>query len=468
MLTIDEILQATGGTRIGRGTASVSGITTDSRSAKAGELLIALKGDRFDGHAFIEAAIGNGISTFVVARDWAGKASLPAGAQYIVVPDTLTALGDIAIWHRSKFHIPVVGITGSNGKTTTKEMLATILSLTGPGLKTTGNLNNLIGVPLMLLRLTKRDRWAVLEMGMSEPGEIDRLAEMAAPGVGVITNAFTAHLESMGSVEAVAKAKGELFLRLKQDSWAVYNADDPLISKLPCPTGVRRFSFGLRGAEVSSEGIETLGRDGLRFTLRLPGAEMTVTMKAFGLHNIYNALAAAAAAHALGVDHQVIKAGLEDFTPYSKRFQVETIDGIVLVDDSYNANPASMAAALVTLREIRQQNTAIAVLGDMLELGAGAPAAHREVGLLAATCVERLYVMGEFAETVAAGAIDGGMAADQIYVARSHSDIIDDLRRKVGKGDNILVKGSRGMKMDKVVDAIRNGFMLPEDSTGDA
>jgi len=466
MLSIDEIIQATGGTLIGSGGKMVSGVSTDSRSVVAGQLFVALKGDRFDGHEFIETALAKGVRTFLVAADSIAARAPAENASYIAVTETLRALGDLAAGYRRKFSIPLIGITGSNGKTTTKEMLATILGQTGPGLKTSGNLNNLIGLPLMLLRMTGRDRWAVLEMGMSEPGEIDRLAEIAEPGVGIITNAFTAHLASMGSVEAVAKAKGELFQRLKTGGVAVYNADDPLISRLPTAAGVSRLSFGLRGAEVSSEGIKTLGLEGVRFTLRLPDGEIPVKMRAFGQHNIYNALAAAAAAHAIGLDHQTIRAGLEEFTPYDKRFHVEQVGDIVLIDDSYNANPASIAAALVTLKDIRQQNRAIAVLGDMLELGSGAPAAHREVGLLAATCVERLYVMGEYAETVAAGAVDGGMGADHIYVAGSHGEIVEDLRRKVTKGDNILVKGSRGMHMEKVAEAIRNGFSLADEKKG--
>ncbi|WP_243370063.1 UDP-N-acetylmuramoyl-tripeptide--D-alanyl-D-alanine ligase [Geotalea sp. SG265] len=466
MLSIEEIIRATGGRLTGNGNGVVSGVSTDSRSVSAGQLFVALKGERFDGHDFIDTALANGVTTFVVADDQAPEKTAAPNAQFIVVSDTIKALGDIAAFYRQKFAITVVGITGSNGKTTTKEMLATILSQTGPGLKTAGNLNNLIGLPLMLLRLSGRERWAVMEMGMSEPGEIDRLAEIAAPQIGIITNAFTAHLASMGSVEAVARAKGELFLRLKQGGTAIYNADDPLISRLSTAPGVTRLSFGLRGAEVSSEGIETRGIEGMHFTLRLPDGEVPVKMKAFGLHNVYNALAAAAAAHAMGLDRQTICTGLEEFTPYDKRFHVEQVEGLVLIDDSYNANPASMAAALVTLKDIRRQNRGIAVLGDMLELGSGAAAAHREVGLLAATCVERLYLMGEYAETVAAGAVDGGMGADSIHIAESHGEIVEDLRRKVAKGDNILIKGSRGMHMEKIAEAIRNGFSLPADNKG--
>ena len=458
MFTIENIIEATKGTRIGSRKGAVSGVSTDSRQVAVGELFVALHGERYDGHDYIAAAAAKGVAAFLVAADRVAGTQPPQGAVYVVVPDTLRALGDLAAWHRNRVDVPLVGITGSNGKTTTKEMLATILAQTGPGLKTSGNLNNLIGVPLMLLRLTQRDRWAVLEMGMSEPGEIDRLAEIARPRVGVITNAFAAHLESMGSVEAVAKAKGELFLRLQPDDWAVYNADDPRIRRCPTPSGVRRLSFGLHGAEVSAEGIESLGRSGVRFTLRLPGADVPVRMKVFGLHNVSNALAAAASAHALGVEPELIRSGLEEFTPYDRRFNLEEVGGLVLVDDSYNANPASMAAALVTMRDIREECRAIAVLGDMLELGAGAAAAHREVGLLAAACVDRIYVMGEMAEKVASGAVEGGLSADSIVVAQNHEEIIADLRRRAVGGDTILVKGSRGMRMEIVAEAVRHGF----------
>ncbi|KAF0215752.1 MAG: UDP-N-acetylmuramoyl-tripeptide--D-alanyl-D-alanine [Geobacteraceae bacterium] len=374
------------------------------------------------------------------------------------MPDTLRGLGDVAAFHRKRFTIPVVGVTGSNGKTTTKEMLAAILARTGPGLKTSGNLNNLIGLPQMLLCLTEGDLWAVLEMGMSEPGEIDRLAELAMPAVGVITNAFPAHLESMGSVEAVARAKGELFLRLPVGGCAVYNADDPLIAGSPSPEGVKRLSFGLHGADVSAGEIKGCGVNGQSFMLRLPGEHLPVRMKAFGVHNIYNALAAAAAATALEVAPQMIRAGLEAFIPYEKRFNLEEVDGIILIDDSYNANPASMEAALVTLRDMKEECRAIAVLGDMLELGKGSPQAHRELGRLAASCADRLYVMGEMADLTAAGAAEAGLASDEIIKAQSHEDILSDLRRTLTKGDYLLVKGSRGMRMETVAEGVRRGF----------
>ena len=453
------MVEATAGTLIGEsGSAGVNGVSTDSRTINSDELFVPLRGERFDGHDYLGAACDRGVRVVLAERRWLEGHELPAGVAAIAVDDTLRALGDLASFHRQRFAIPVVAVTGSNGKTTTKEMLAAILEQTGVGLKTEGNLNNLIGLPQMLFRLNGSHRWAVLEMGMSAFGEIDRLAEIARPDVGIITNAYPAHLETLGSVEGVARAKGELFLRLPAEGYAVFNADDPLIARCPSPEGVSRVSFGLRTADVSVEGVENLGRNGQRFILRLPAASVQVTLRAFGRHNVANALAAAAAAHVLGLNAETIARGLGEFTPYARRFNLEEVGEVVLIDDSYNANPASMAAALTTLREIREGRRAVAVLGDMLELGDGAEEAHRQLGLLAATCVDRLYVMGGMAGIVAAGAIEGGLAEDAVIVATSHDGIVADLRRTTAAGDFILVKGSRGLAMDRVAEKMREVF----------
>ena len=464
--TLKEIAEATGGSMLGDPVAAATAVSTDSRQVAAGELFVALRGERFDGHDFVASAAQRGVTLFLVDRAWQERNQLPAGSSAVVVPDTLRALGDLAAWHRRRFKITVVAVTGSNGKTTTKEMLARILTQTGPGLKTEGNLNNLIGLPLTLLRLTGRERWAVVELGMSAFGEIDRLAEIADPEVGIITNAFPAHLETLGSVEGVARAKGELFRRLKEGAFAVYNVDDPLISKCPSPANVTRLTFGLRGAEVSSAAVQSLGKKGESFTLRLPEEEQPVVLSAFGRHNIYNALAAAAAAHALGVSGEQIRLGLEECTPYDKRFQLEEYAGVYLIDDSYNANPASMAAALATLRDLREDGRAAAALGDMLELGAGTEEAHLELGRLAAGCVERLYLLGDMAGQVAQGALAAGLAAESILVAKDHDELARDLIGWLKKGDCILFKGSRGMKMERVAQAVRQA-LKPEATGGD-
>jgi UDP-N-acetylmuramoyl-tripeptide--D-alanyl-D-alanine ligase len=463
--TLKELAEATGGKMAGDPGATATGVSTDSRQVAAGQLFVALRGERFDGHEFVAASAEKGVNIVLVDDAWAEANELPAGTSAVVVPDTLRALGDLAAWHRQRFKIKIVAVTGSNGKTTTKEMLAGILTQTGPGLKTEGNLNNLIGLPLTLLRLTGRERWAVVEMGMSAFGEIDRLAEIADPDVGIITNAFPAHLEGLGSVEGVAKAKGELFLRLKPGSVAVYNVDDPLICKCPTHLNVTRLTFGLRGAEVSSASIKSLGRKGESFVLRLPNEEQQVTLRAYGQHNIYNALAAAAAAHALGVPGDVIRLGLEEFTPYDKRFQLDEVGGVVLIDDSYNANPASMAAALKTLDEVRENGRAAAVLGDMLELGAGTEVAHRELGRAAAQCVERLYLLGPLAKEVATGAVEGGLKPGQVLIGQDHEELARELIAWLEKGDCVLFKGSRGMRMERVAQAVRQA-LAPESKGG--
>jgi UDP-N-acetylmuramoyl-tripeptide--D-alanyl-D-alanine ligase len=456
IFTFAEIVQATNGTGTGKGDGSVTGVSTDSRTVSPRDVFVALKGERFDGHDFIPAVAGKGVRAFVVEKSWLSTHEIPAGSFTIGVPDTLRALGDLAAFHRAGFSLPVIGITGSNGKTTTKEMLASILAAAGEGLKTSGNLNNLIGLPQMLLRLDGGHRWAVLEMGMSELGEIDRLAEIAKPDIGIITNALPAHLETLGNVETVARAKGELFLRLAGGGCAVYNADDPLISRCPSPGGVKRISFGVRSGDIRAEKIENLGKEGQAFSLCLPSGTAPVSLRAFGRHNVYNALAAAAAAFALNMDPEAIRDGLESFTPYDKRFSLEEIDGITLIDDSYNANPGSMKAALETLRDLRGNRRGIAVLGDMLELGESSVSAHEEIGRLAASCVERIYVIGEMADSVARGAVSAGLPPASIVRASDHEELLADLFAVLDKGDHILVKGSRGMKMETVADGIRN------------
>ncbi|MHC1696574.1 MAG: UDP-N-acetylmuramoyl-tripeptide--D-alanyl-D-alanine ligase [Geobacteraceae bacterium] len=456
--TVSEIAAAVGGTLFGVADACVLGVSTDSRSVEPGELFVPLRGERFDGHQFIDGALARGVRVILAEQGSCQPGSLPPGASFISVADTLRALGDLAAFHRKRFSLPVVAITGSNGKTTTKEMLAAILACRGKGLKTAGNLNNLIGLPRMVFQLSESHQWAVLEMGMSELGEIDRLAEIACPEVGVITNVAPAHLLSMGSVAAVSAAKGELFRRLCPGSSAVFNADDPLVAGLPTPSGVRRISFGLAEADVRAEKIEALGRAGQAFVLTLPSAKIAVTMKVFGRHNVQNALAAAAAAHLLGIGPDEIRKGLESFSPVEKRFSPEELNGILLIDDSYNANPASMRAALTTLAGLKGAGRGIAVLGDMLELGESSPAAHEEIGRLAAQCVERLYLLGDLAESVARGAAAGGLSAASVVCARNHAEILDDLTNSMRPGDCILVKGSRGMRMETVAEGLRNMF----------
>ncbi len=457
MFTVNGITAATGGIILGEGRGEVNGVSTDSRSVQPGELFVPLRGERFDGHDYLVEVVAKGVSVLLAEEGWLGEhPELPAAVTVISVADTLRALGDLAAAWRRRFPIRLIGITGSNGKTTTKEMLAAILEQSGPGLKTEGNLNNLIGLPQMLFRLRPDHGWAVLEMGMSEPGEIDRLAEIAAPQIGVVLNAFPAHLESMGSVENVARAKGELLLRLPAGGTAVINNDDPLIASQPSAPGVLRLSFGVGVADVRASGVESLGTVGQRFELHLPDSCCSVELHAFGRHNIANALAAAAAAHAAGISPEQIRSGLERFRPYDKRFRLEEVGGLVLIDDSYNANPASMAAALTTLAELKGDKRAFVALGDMLELGGDEAELHRQLGVQAARTADRLYLCGELTAHTAAGALAAGLAATETVRARNHDEIIADILSRAKDGDFVLVKGSRGMRMEKVAEGIRS------------
>jgi len=456
MFTIDDIADATGGRVIGSAEGEVSGVSTDSRSVGSGELFVPLPGPSFDGHDYLSSVADQGIRTVLASESWLLNHSLPGSLTCIAVHDTLRALGDLAAAYRQRYDVPLVGITGSNGKTTCKEMLSTILEQIGPGLKTAGNLNNLIGLPQMLFRLRPEHGWAVLEMGMSEAGEIDRLAEIAAPQIGVVLNAFPAHLESMESVENVARAKGELLLRLPAGGCAVVNADDPLIAGQPSPEGVRRITFGLDNGEIRASAIESHGIRGQTFTLHIGEESIVVSLAAFGRHNIYNALAAAAAAHALGIPAGIIGHGLELFRPYDKRFNLEKTGGIMLIDDSYNANPASVGAALATLAELKGGKTAFVALGDMLELGGNEAELHRMAGVQAAQVADRLYLHGPLSAHVAEGAISAGMPAGAVIRGLSHEEIAADILRCAAEGDFVLLKGSRGMRMERIAEEIRN------------
>lgn len=448
MFAIHDIALATNGRIVGPAAGEVTGVSTDSRSVAPGQLFVPLRGERFDGHSYIHEVAEKGVSTILAEEQWLKDHTVSQSLTCIAVKNSLTALGDLAALWRSRFDIPIIGVTGSNGKTTVKEMLATILELTGPGLKTSGNLNNLIGLPLMLFRLQPEHLWAVLEMGMSEPREIDRLAAIAAPRVGIVLNALPAHLQTMGTVDAVAAAKGELLHKICDGGLAVVNADDSRVASLSQNASARRISFGIDRGEVRAREIEPMGIDGQKFNLCTPLGESVVHLNACGRHNVYNALAATAALLEK-VDLPTIVRGLEAFTPYKGRFQIEQLSGITIIDDSYNANPASTKAALETLAQIAEEGHRIAVLGDMLELGEHEAEAHTAVGTIAAQNVDRLYLLGTLMTRYAAeSAICTGMTAESVVCCADHTEIAEHLYRSLAEGDMILFKGSRGMAME--------------------
>ncbi len=450
-LELRNIAKATGGTILPPGaTATVTGISTDSRTISPGDLFIPLRGPNFDGHDYLIQAVRRGAAA-CLAEEIIGGFPAPV----VHVRDTLHALGDLATARRLAFDGQVVGITGSSGKTTTKEMLTAVLSLESPVLKTEGNYNNLIGLPLTLLRLDEKHRHAVIEMGTSALGEIARLTEIARPDIGVITNVGPAHLETLHGLDGVARAKGELFAGLPAEGIAVVNIDDERVRSLPLANGVRRLAFGLspeatvRGSAIRQE------KSTICFTLTLPDGEARVLLRAPGRHNVHNALAAAAAAHALGLGVETIARGLNLFRPGNGRLVPVTLPcGALLFDDTYNANPASTRAALQVLSE-SNGGQRIAVLGDMLELGELADDLHFEIGREAAKHCDLLVVMGEMARQVADGALAGGMDKRAVRIVPDHRSAAALVCDRAGRRDRVLVKGSRGMKMEKVCAALR-------------
>ncbi len=433
----------------------IKGVSIDSRSIRAGELFVALRGDRYDGHDFVPDAMKRGAWGALVERSAleARFSSLGGLKNILPVEDTLFALQEMSHNHRMKFSIPVVGITGSNGKTTTKEMLAGILKHKGPVLKNEGNLNNHIGVPLTLMKLNARHKSAAVEMGMSAPGEIDLLARLASPTVAVITNIGPAHLEFLGSMEKVAEAKGELLNNLPTHGTAVLNADDVYFEFLRNKVSGPAVSFGVKNkADVSASQIRQNAQY-TEFTLTACGAAADVRLRALGTHNISNALAAAAAAIAAGMPLDAVKRGLDEFSPVAMRSEIRDIHGRTVLADYYNANPASMDAAIHTLVSLSPGRTTIAVLGDMLELGSSAAEAHRQIGRTAVQSgVDIMITLGTLAKHIGEGSLQAGMPKERVFSAQSHAEAARQLKSLSRPGDIVLIKGSRGMKMEKILE----------------
>ncbi|MHB8908461.1 MAG: UDP-N-acetylmuramoyl-tripeptide--D-alanyl-D-alanine ligase [Syntrophales bacterium] len=463
VLSAGEILEATGGTTIRGDTGwSCRGISTDTRTLRAGNLFIALPGENFDGHDCLAAAAEKGAAGLLIRTDRLEKlAAGTDGVPVIGVPDTLRGLGAIAHAWRVRFAIPLVAITGSSGKTTTKEMIAAIASRSRNILKTEGNLNNLIGLPRTLLDLNAGHDLAIVEMGTNTPGEIARLAAIAAPDIGLITNIGPAHLEGLGSIEAVREEKGALFAVMDGRGTVLINADDPHIAVIAERWRGKRVTFGLTPkADVTARRIETAGAEGVRFTLVIDGIGIPVRMPVCGTHNIQNALAAAAAAGALGFDRHAIADGLAVFLPVPGRMEIRQLaNGAFIIIDAYNANPASMREALKTLQELRGPGKAFVILADMLELGGEAEALHEGVGaILAETGVDRVFLKGILSPATAAGALKKGFPQERIVIFAESGEVVPPLRTHLKKGDWILIKGSRKMKMEAVAEAVIAAF----------
>jgi UDP-N-acetylmuramoyl-tripeptide--D-alanyl-D-alanine ligase len=423
--------------------AVFTGVCHDTRTLAPGDLYVAIKGERFDGHNFLAEAIGAGAVGALLARDM--ETPLP----YVRVPNTRLALGNLGAFWRNQFEIPVIAITGSNGKTTVKEMIGAILGKTGPGCVTRGNLNNDIGVPLTLTRLRASDRYAVIEMGMNHFGEIEYLSRLTRPTVALITNAGEAHLAGVGSVEGAARAKGEIFTGLRTAGTAVLNADDEFFPLWKTLIGKHRcLTFGLDSkADVSAQYRLTDSGSLIHLKTTIHG-DIDMRVPLLGRHNVMNTLAGAGAAIAAGASLEQVKTGLEKLRTVSGRLEVKPgISGARIIDDTYNANPASVAAGLQVLREFRGER--VLVLGDMGELGPSAADIHYRVGELANRLgIQRLFAIGELSRVTVGAFGKGARHFD------SPETLVEALQDCLHADMTVLVKGSRLMRMERIVAGI--------------
>jgi UDP-N-acetylmuramoyl-tripeptide--D-alanyl-D-alanine ligase len=431
----------------------VDSFSIDTRTLKPGDVFFALVGVNHDAHRFVPQAIQKGAKVVVISRGRSGD--FPGEAAVLRVADTTRALQDLACWVRHQQEVKVLGITGSSGKTTTKEMAAAIMEDAMPTLKSTGNLNNTYGLPLCLLGLESTHRAAVLEMGMSYPGEMTVLAAIADPDVGVLINVHPVHLEHFPSVSAIADAKGELFRGMREDAVAVYNADDSQSTRVALPFPGKRIGFGFgEGAQVRAVGLQPTESGGSAFEITLDGGRLPVEIQFPGRHHVANALAAAAGSWACGVPGSAIQSGLSRVRPLPMRGAMLRFSGEVRVlDETYNSNPKAMERTLETLRAIPARRKVV-VSGDMLELGPGGVEAHRLLGEQVAGAGAALFVaVGPLSQLAAESAKAAGM--QEVRHCADSSAAADFLVPVLGDGDLILVKGSRGMVMERIVDAIR-------------
>jgi UDP-N-acetylmuramoyl-tripeptide--D-alanyl-D-alanine ligase len=472
-LTAAEIAAVTAGRLVRPFDGPIVGAAVDSRSVRPGFLFVALPGERTDGHLFLDDAVAAGAAALLVREvpeslaspssatgvagldgPVGGPAGPAPGPGVIQVPDTLLGLHAVAAAWRSRFSPLTVGVTGSIAKTSTKEAIAAVLGRRFVTLKSEGNQNNEVGLPLTLLRLGPEHEAAVLEMGMYVGGEIAQLAAIARPSIGVVTAVREVHLSRIGSIEAVARAKAELVQALPADGVAVLNADDARVVAMRSLTPARCVTYGFDpAADVRAEDVESAGLDGMRFTLITPAGRRAASTPALGRHGVHNGLAAAAVGLAGGMDLDEIAAGLDAGWQADHRDQIVRAGQLTILDDSYNASPASMLAALELLASLPGRH--VAVLGEMRELGEAHERGHREVGVAAGRLVDRLVVVGDGASGIAAGAVSLGTAAVQVP---DKAAALAVLRNDLRAGDTVLVKASRGVALETIVDSIREIF----------
>ncbi len=459
--TTGDFLEATGGNLLcGDMERTFSSISIDSRNISTGSMFVAIKGDTHDGHFFLNDVADKESSGVLICTKTVDSFSFnefeKKGIVCISVPNTIKALGDLAAFQRRRADVSVVAVTGSNGKTSTRQMVSTVVEQKYAVLSTAGNFNNEIGLPLTLFRLKNFHKWAVLELGMNHFGEISRLSEICKPDIGIITNIGPAHLEGVGSIEGVMKAKGELLEKIKPGGTVVLNADDPKTLHLVEKAPVKVLLYGtnekanVRGVSLKKNNF------GTSFTLKLPIGNVSVDLTVPGQFMVMNALAAASVGYLAGLTPEEIKKGLELFQPVEGRMNTfRTGRGINIIDDTYNANPGSMKAALDTLLSLKGNNRGFFVAGDMYELGDQAESFHKEVGEnVSYSNIEKLYAAGKFAETVAQGALDENMKPGNIFTG-TKEEILEDIKKCSLPGDWILVKGSRAMGMEIIVEGLK-------------
>lgn len=471
MFTVDEILAVTRGELIsGDRSCVATGVSIDSRTIQEGDLFVPLLGDRFNGHDYLGEVLQHGAAGALIQGDRAIETFGPfpgnprQGAVHkpfcIRVGDPLKALQSLAAVYRRRFAIPAVGITGSNGKSTTKEMTGSILRERFPILMTSGNLNNHIGVPLTLLGLKPEHQAAVLEMGISAPRELTLLCEMADPSVAVITNIGPAHIEGFHDVTSVAEAKAEILDYMDDGGQAVLNADDPFFEMLSKRTRGRIVSFGRHeSADVRAlEVHEVLGpgiSPGLSLTVAIASGPYEIFLPVIGAHNAYNALASLAVGCLWGLSIDELQAGLKKFVPLPQRMTLQQIGGLAILNDVYNANPSSMTAALEVLARHQQGRHGLAILGDMLELGDLSAQAHYDIGKKAGELgIGGVVSVGAFGSHTVQGAIDGGIPADRVRHCEDHEQVVSAIFALRTGPTLLLIKGSRGMRMERVIEGL--------------
>ena len=429
---------------------TVNSVTTDSRKISGGSLFVALKGEKFNGEDFVEESFRKGAVAALVSKDFNREVE----GVVIKVDDTLAAYQKIAANYRDKFKIPIVAITGSTGKTTTKDLTAAVLSGLGKVLKTSANFNNEIGVPMTLLELNETHKAAVVEIGMRGLGQIESLAKIVKPDIAIVTNVNETHIELLGSMENIAKAKGELVESIQAGGTVILNADNAYTETLKklAKSGVKIITHGIKnGADLKAENV-FISNAITDFDVNYNGQIYHFDLPIIGRHNVSNSLAATAAGLAVGLDFDKIRYGLSTLVTTKMRFEVIHRDGITIVNDAYNASPASMRASIKTAAEVYDARK-IAVLGDMFELGAISEKVHREVGAyLAENKFDILITVGKLGRFIAEGAKSAGM--EKIFVTDTHEDAAKTLRGILKRDDVILFKASHGMHLEKVIELI--------------